>query len=105
MNDLYARFDRVFFEKTRLSMLTILFDEGKVTFSRLRQVLKGTDGRIYSHLNKLEESGYIFRERILAEDSVQSCYALTAKGKQAFKEYLEFIKSMLSRYPDNDKKT
>lgn len=91
----YTRFDAVFFEKTRLSMITLLHQEERVSFNRFRKILGGTDGSIYSHLKKLLNAGYIGQKRQIAGDKAQTIYALTPVGKKLFRDYLSFLEELL----------
>lgn len=93
----YTRFDAVFFEKTRLSMITLLHQEGRVSFNRFRKMLGGTDGSIYSHLKKLLNAGYIKHKRQIAGEKAQTIYALTPAGEKLFKDYLAFLEDLLKR--------
>ncbi len=95
MPELYTRFDGVFFEKTRLSMLTLLFEEEAVAFSRFKKVIGGTDGAIYTHLEKLLKARYVGKRREIAGTAAQTVYFLTAEGKREFRDYLKFLKAML----------
>jgi len=90
-NRLYTQFDPVFFEKTRLSMLTILQNEGTVSFNRFKKLLGGTDGSVYSHIQKLIKAGYIKQKKGIVRDRIQTEYSLTGKGEKIFKEYLSFL--------------
>jgi DNA-binding PadR family transcriptional regulator len=91
----YTKFDAVFFEKTRLSMITLLHQEGWVSFNRFRKMLGGTDGSIYSHLKKLLTAGYIKQKRQIAGEKAQTIYSLTPAGKKLFKDYLAFLEELL----------
>jgi DNA-binding PadR family transcriptional regulator len=93
----YTRFDAVFFEKTRLSMITLLHQEGWVSFNRFRKMLGGTDGSIYSHLKKLLNAGYIKQKRQIAGDKAQTIYTLAPAGRKLFKDYLGFLEHLLER--------
>lgn len=98
---LYTRFDSAFFEKTRLSMMTILYKEGTVSFNRFKTLLRGSDGGVYAHLRTLQQAGYVTRRKRLAADregpgpSVQSQYSLTATGRRTFRDYLQFLEQTL----------
>jgi len=96
----YTRFDAVFFEKTRLSMITLLHKEGWVSFNRFKRILGGTDGSVYSHLKKLLSAGYIRQNKRIAGDKAQTIYALTASGRQLFREYLSFLEHILNTQED-----
>lgn len=92
---LYTQFNPVFFEKTRLSMLTILHAEETVSFNRFKNILGGTDGSIYSHIQKLIKADYIQQKKNILHDRLQTEYSLTEKGKRAFKKYIDFLENML----------
>ncbi|MBB6480705.1 transcriptional regulator [Spirochaeta isovalerica] len=95
MDDLYTRFDNVFFEKTRLSILTVLYKDEMVSFNQLKSLLGGTDGSIYTHMEKLIKAGYVEKRKELAGSTVQTVYKITKEGKSLFKEYLAFLEQML----------
>lgn len=95
MADLYLKFDSVFFEKTRLTILTLLYREGRLSFNALKEALGGTDGAVYTHLEKLRSAGYLDRDKQLIDGTVSSQYALTEHGRQAFQEYISFLEQML----------
>lgn len=92
----YTRFDNVFFEKTRLSLMTVLYQEESAAFNTLKKRLNATDGAVYTHLEKLINAGYVSKSRALAGDSVQTVYVLTAEGKRMFRHYLDYVRGMLS---------
>lgn len=95
MSDLYRQFDSVFFEKTRLTVITLLYREGRLSFNALKDLLGISDGAVYTHLEKLRQGGYIDRNKEIVDGSVSSLYELTPKGKQQFKEYVEFLEKVL----------
>ena len=96
-NPLYTQFDNVFFEKTRLSIITILYKEEKVSFNKLKKIIGGTDGAIYSHLKKLLSSEYIQEKREITGNSLHTFYSLTDNGKEIFKKYLKFLEKMVAQ--------
>ena len=96
--DLYTQFDSVFFEKTRLSILTLLYREGKLSFNTLKEAVKATDGALYTHLEKLKEAKYVDRTKEIIDGSVSSQYRLTPSGKKAFREYVEFLEQVVKSH-------
>jgi predicted transcriptional regulator len=86
----------VFFEKTRLSIITILYKERIVSFNRFKKLLGGTDGAIYTHLKKLIDSGYISYKKEIVNNNVQTNYSITQSGKKIFIEYLKFIQGIIT---------
>ncbi len=98
MADLYLKFDSVFFEKTRLSMLTLLYREGRLSFNALKSALDGTDGAVYTHLEKLKAAGYVTRDKQVVDGNVSSQYELTPLGRSEFRGYIEFLEGMVRRH-------
>ncbi len=96
-NRLYTQFDNVFFEKTRLSIMTILYKENLTSFNRLKSIIGGTDGAVYTHIQKLQDSGYIENKKEIIGSKVQTFYYLTKKGKSTFKKYIAFMEEMIAR--------
>ena len=98
MADLYLKFDAVFFEKTRLSILTLLYREGKLSFNALKEALGATDGAVYTHLEKLKGAGYVSSGKELIDGNVSSQYELTESGKREFRGYIEFLEGMVREH-------
>ena len=97
MGDLYTRFDQVFFERTRLSIVTLIEQRQSVSFNGLKETLGVTDGALYTHLAKLIDAGYVSRRKELTGDTVQTVYSLTEGGSRAYHEYLAFLQEILQR--------
>ena len=95
MSKLYTQFDNVFFEKTRLSIITILYKEGKVSFKQLKERLGGSDGALYTHIEKLYKAGYLDKQKEIAGMQAQTVYRITAAGRKEFKAYLQFLEQMV----------
>lgn len=95
MDDLYTRFDSVFFEKTRLSLVTLLYRREMATFNILKKKMDLSDGALYTHLEKLIGAGYVEKRKEIAGTAVQTVYSLTPDGKRLFLEYIDFLKNMV----------
>ncbi|MBN1700061.1 MAG: transcriptional regulator [Spirochaetales bacterium] len=98
MSDLYLGFDQIFFEKTRLSMISLLYREKYVSYNRFRKIIGGTDGAVYSHLKKLLEGGYIRKKKEIIEDTAHTIYSLTRKGEKRFSDYIDFMEKVVREY-------
>jgi DNA-binding MarR family transcriptional regulator len=93
--DPFARFDGVFFEKSRLSIMALLYKDEYAAFTSLRERLGATDGGIYSHLEKLIEGGYVEKRKEVAGMKAQTVYRLTAVGREEFDAYLSAVEELL----------
>jgi len=94
---LYTQFDAVFFERTRLSMMTVLYREDQVSFNRMKKLFDLSDGSAYSHLKKLVESDYVAAQRRLSGDRAETWYSMTASGRRLFRSYLDFLESIAQK--------
>lgn len=98
MADLYLRFDSTFFEKTRLTILTLLYREGRLSFNALKDALGATDGAVYTHLEKLKQAGYLTKDKEVVDGTVASQYELTPFGKDEFRAYIGFLEGLLKEH-------
>lgn len=101
MDDLYTRFDQVFFERTRLSIVTLIDQRQTVSFNGLKEILRVTDGALFSHLGKLIDAGYVAKRKEVTGDTVQTVYSLTGEGSAAYHDYLRFLQNLLQRQKEN----
>lgn len=95
MSGLYTRFDGTFFEKTRLSAMTLLFQDGELSFNGLKEALSVSDGALYTHLEKLVKDGYVVKRKELAGGLAQTVYTISDKGRGTYLEYLNFLEAMV----------
>jgi DNA-binding MarR family transcriptional regulator len=96
MGDLYTRFDNVFFERTRLSILTLVARSERASFNLLRDTLNATEGALYTHVEKLVQGGYLAKQREIANGSPQTVYTLTPEGRAAYADYLQFLEKVIT---------
>jgi DNA-binding MarR family transcriptional regulator len=96
MDKLYTRFDGVFFEKTRLSLMTLIMQEESVAFNTLKERLQMSDGALYTHLEKLIGAGYVQKRKEIAGTTVRTLYSATGEGKTLFREYLRFLEEIIT---------
>ena len=92
MDELFTRFDGVFFEKTRLSLMTMIFREELVAFRRLKESLQLSDGALYTHLEKLIEAGYVQKRKETAGVTARTVYCLSENGHGEFRKWLDFLR-------------
>lgn len=105
MGELYTRFDQVFFERTRLSIVTLIKQRDAISFTALKEILDLTDGALFSHLSKLLDAGYVSKTKELTGDTVQTVYSLTPEGHKAYREYLTFLEQMLRTQKEDHHET
>lgn len=96
MADPFARFDNVFFEKSRLAIVALLYKDEYATFVTLRERLAASDGAVYSHLERLIQGGYVEKRKEVAGMKAQTVYRLTEKGRNEFDAYLAAVELLLT---------
>lgn len=77
--------------------MTILNQEERLAFAALKERLGGTDGAIYTHLEKLIKAKYVWKERVLTAVGAQTMYELTDLGRAEFHAYIEFLGVLLAQ--------
>ncbi len=98
----FDKLDKLIHEKGRLGIMTLLAARPSWTFQDLKTELEMSDGNLVSHLRTLHESGYVaVTKEILVRP--QTSYALTAKGRKQFEDYLTILEQILKvGRPDGD---
>jgi DNA-binding MarR family transcriptional regulator len=96
MADPFARFDGVFFEKSRLAVVALLYRDEYAAFTSLRDRIEASDGAAYSHLERLIEAGYLEKRKEIAGTKAQTVYRLTVTGRREFEAYLRAIEALLA---------
>ena len=81
-------------EKGRLGIMTLLATRPSWTFQDLKAELKMSDGNLVTHLRTLHHAGYLAVTKEIVERP-QTSYALTARGRGAFKEYLALLEQIV----------
>jgi len=90
------RIDKIIHEKGRLAIMTLLVTRSSWAFQDLKAELKMSDGNLISHLRTLHQAGYVSFTKEIA-DRPQTTYALTAKGRTVFKEYINALEELLRK--------
>ncbi|MCB0595861.1 MAG: transcriptional regulator, partial [Phaeodactylibacter sp.] len=59
MKGLITKLNKIFDNRLRLGIMSILLVDDEADFNRLKEILAATDGNLASHLRALEKEGYI----------------------------------------------
>ena len=90
----FDKLDRIIHEKARLGIMTLLATRPGWTFQDLKAELGMSDGNLVTHLRTLHDNGYVSVTKEIL-DRPQTSYALTAKGKTSFQEYLAVLEQII----------
>ncbi len=87
--------DRLVHERLRLGIIAALAVNDRLTFADLKDILESTDGNLSDHARKLENAGYLRVEKSFQGRKPQTAYSLTARGRQALRNYLDSMQAFL----------
>ena len=92
--------DQVIHAPARLMVLTYLYVVESVDYVFLARQTGLTWGNLATHINKLEEAGYIAVEKGFIGKKPHTTLRLTDQGRAAFKEYKQRMQKVLDDLPD-----
>jgi len=96
--------DNVLHQPVRTRIIAYLTARGTATFKELKEELNITDGNLDAHLKKLLAKSYLQSEKqTVKKGRPQTLYKLTSEGAEAFAEYIETLKRVLSPIFKSDK--
>jgi DNA-binding MarR family transcriptional regulator len=87
--------DALLQHRSRLGACVLLSTVDALSFSRLKELLKETDGNLGAQLRKLEEAGYVSVNKQFADRKPVSWYALTGAGRSALKQHLAGMEALI----------
>lgn len=88
--------DRTIHQRTRLRVLALLHRNRSARFTWVRKTLDLTAGNLGSHAGRLEEEGYVARDRVLTGDGFEVRLRITPEGAEAFRDYLASLEDVLA---------
>ena len=96
-NDLQsiADLDRVVHSPARLMILAYLAAVDSADFIFLMNQVNLTRGNLSSHLNTLEEAGYVSIQKEFVEKVPRTLIRLTDAGRQAIQAYREHMRNVI----------
>lgn len=95
-----ADLDQVIHSQARLMVLTYLYVVDQADYTFLQNLTGLTWGNLATHINKLEEAGYVDVEKKFVGKKPHSMLKMTKAGREAFKAYKQQMQSVLNNLPD-----
>jgi len=92
--------DQVIHASARLMVLVHLYVVESVDYVFLKNQTGLSWGNLATHLNKLEEAGYVAIEKGFKGKKPHTMIHLTKQGRAAFKDYKQNIQQVLDDLPD-----
>jgi DNA-binding HxlR family transcriptional regulator len=90
----FDKLNKAIHEKGRLAIMTLLAARKSWPFQDLKAELGMSDGNLITHLRTLHRLGFVAYTKEV-RDRPQTTYSLTAKGRIAFKDYLDVLEQIV----------
>jgi len=87
--------NKIFDNRVRLGIMSILMVNEEVNFNDLKQMLEVTDGNLATHLVNLEDNGYIKVHKGFIGKKTNTTYAVTKAGEKAFSDHIAALENVI----------
>lgn len=94
-DDPFVSLDGVLQHRARIGAAVLLARHDRLSFSRLKDLLKETDGSLGAQMRKLEDAGYVSARKEFQNRRPVTWYALTAKGRRALAQHLDGLQRLI----------
>lgn len=95
-----AGIDPVIHAQARLMILTYLYVVESADYVFLMHLTGLTWGNMATHLNKLEEAGYVEIEKTFQGKKPKTILRMSEQGRTAFRTYKENLRQVLDDLPE-----
>ncbi len=89
--------NKAFESRIRLGIMSALAVNDMLDFNSLKEFLDVTDGNLATHLKGLEKEKYISITKSFIGRKPNTRYAVTEKGKEAFKKHLQALENLIKQ--------
>lgn len=97
MKVLIDNLNKAFESRIRLGIMSALAVNDMLDFNSLKEFLDVTDGNLATHLKGLEKEKYISITKSFIGRKPNTRYAVTEKGKEAFKKHLQALENLIKQ--------
>lgn len=95
VNNPIAGLNKTFDNRIRLGVMSIVMVNDGISFNDLKQLLEVTDGNLATHLQTLEENGFLKVHKGFVGRKTNTTYAITRAGEKAFKDHIQALENMI----------
>lgn len=96
VNNPIAGLNKVFDNRIRLGVMSMLMVNEEVSFNDLKGMLEVTDGNLATHLVNLEENGLIKVHKGFIGRKTNTTYSITKVGEKAFNDHIAALEKMIN---------
>lgn len=95
VNNPIAGLNKLFDNRVRLGVMSILRVNEAVSFNDLKGLLEVTDGNLATHLVSLEEAGLIKVHKGFIGRKTNTTYSITKLGVKTFNDHIAALEKMI----------
>lgn len=89
-------YDKLFENRIRLSIMSVLAANESYDFVSLKQLLQVTDGNLTTHLKTLENAGYISSCKQFIGRKPNTSFSITDAGRCSFSAHINALSKLLN---------
>ena len=97
MKDILKNINKVFENRVRLGVMSVLIVNDCVDFKELKKMLNVTDGNLASHINALQNKKYIKVKKQFLNKKPNTSYSVSESGKKAFNDHLNALEKIIKK--------
>ena len=87
--------NKIFDNRIRLGIMSVLIVNEEISFNDLKEMLQVTDGNLATHLVTLEENGFIKVHKGFIGRKTNTTYSITKLGEREFKDHVKALEGMI----------
>ena len=87
--------NKIFDNRIRMGVMSVLMVNEEMSFNDLKQLMEVTDGNLATHLQTLEESGFIKVQKGFVGRKTNTTYSVTKAGEKAFNDHITGLEKMI----------
>ena len=95
MKNIIAKLNKVFDNRVRLGIMSLLVVNDWMDFSTIKEMLAITDGQLASNIKALEKNEFIQVRKQFIGKKPNTSYSITVLGRNAFNEHLNALEALL----------
>jgi DNA-binding MarR family transcriptional regulator len=96
MNNPISGLNKIFDNRIRLGVMSILMVNEEVSFNDLKGMLEVTDGNLATHLVTLEQEGFLKVHKGFIGRKTNTTYSVTKSGEKAFSDHIAALEKMIN---------
>jgi DNA-binding HxlR family transcriptional regulator len=90
-----SRLNKLFDNRVRLGIMSVLLVNDSYDFNNLKETLGVTDGNLASHLKALEENNLVKVNKQFIGRKPNTSYSITESGAELFRDHIKALEEII----------